>query len=520
MTHTLITLTSTPKTLRFYVAKVLMAAAVTVGVCSTPLHAAEQEWWFDVEVIVFERTLDPSNIAEKFEQSSLVPPADTHIDLLTPYIQPDISYLLAGLPYCRASNRLAVEQQYAKDFAFPEPVAKPPEELTEETPEQSTDSETESVQAETIEEDFQYQVATSDIFAETDDPLDAPESTDTQIAISEEPSENALQESVKPRPPIQVELLEWQLPSVFPCAYSEQIDPLLKLSEPSKDITPNISPLAKQVPVEVNGIEWQKKRGAFLLPSSLNHMNDLYEAISKQRDIKPILHANWRQEVKFGRDKAQTFRLFAGQNYAEAFDANGQPVIDDTDSLFDSLAEHQYQNYVPEAELAKLSPEERQTMLSALNGESTPSDEPDLFAQIDQALADDSPLDLSTLHSTQATYNEAERLDNIWQLDGGITVYLRYVGRVPYLHIDSKLDFRYPLITDETSAELNTNIALDNAQSELPPKQLNTLQSVTFDQLRRVISKQVHYFDHPLFGMVVRINRYRWPEVESEDSIE
>jgi hypothetical protein len=31
-----------------------------------------------------------------------------------------------------------------------------------------------------------------------------------------------------------------------------------------------------------------------------------------------------------------------------------------------------------------------------------------------------------------------------------------------------------------------------------------------------VISKQVHYFDHPLFGMVVRINRYRWPEVDKK----
>jgi hypothetical protein len=46
----------------------------------------------------------------------------------------------------------------------------------------------------------------------------------------------------------------------------------------------------------------------------------------------------------------------------------------------------------------------------------------------------------------------------------------------------------------------------------------NFLQSVNFNQLRRVISKQVHYFDHPLFGMIVRLNRYRWPEEEEEDT--
>jgi hypothetical protein len=35
-----------------------------------------------------------------------------------------------------------------------------------------------------------------------------------------------------------------------------------------------------------------------------------------------------------------------------------------------------------------------------------------------------------------------------------------------------------------------------------------------------VISKQVHYFDHPLFGMIVRINRHRWPEPELELEVE
>ena len=36
-----------------------------------------------------------------------------------------------------------------------------------------------------------------------------------------------------------------------------------------------------------------------------------------------------------------------------------------------------------------------------------------------------------------------------------------------------------------------------------------------------MISKQVHYFDHPLFGMIVRLNRYRWPEeVEVEVELE
>jgi hypothetical protein len=30
----------------------------------------------------------------------------------------------------------------------------------------------------------------------------------------------------------------------------------------------------------------------------------------------------------------------------------------------------------------------------------------------------------------------------------------------------------------------------------------------------------VHYFDHPLFGMVVRLNRYRWPEEDEQEETE
>mgnify|MGYP003680067870 CR=1 FL=1 len=41
---------------------------------------------------------------------------------------------------------------------------------------------------------------------------------------------------------------------------------------------------------------------------------------------------------------------------------------------------------------------------------------------------------------------------------------------------------------------------------------IDTLESINVKHFKRVISKQLHYFDHPLFGMVVYISRYQWPE--------
>ena len=108
----------------------------------------------------------------------------------------------------------------------------------------------------------------------------------------------------------------------------------------------------------------------------------------------------------------------------------------------------------------------------------------------------------------------------LWKIDGQIKVYLKYVGRVPYLHIDSNLDYRRPLpIKDNvskllSSQEDSTNKIVD----QVIPQQGYYLQSANFNQLRRVISKQVHYFDHPLFGMIVRLHRFDWPiEEETEE---
>jgi hypothetical protein len=97
---------------------------------------------------------------------------------------------------------------------------------------------------------------------------------------------------------------------------------------------------------------------------------------------------------------------------------------------------------------------------------------------------------------------------------------LRNVGRVPYLHIDGNLDYRYPIFEVNQgilSADNLDNLAEQTAITQNQLQQPNALRSVTFNQLRRVVSKQVHYFDHPLFGMIVRINRFKWP-VEPEES--
>jgi len=78
-----------------------------------------------------------------------------------------------------------------------------------------------------------------------------------------------------------------------------------------------------------------------------------------------------------------------------------------------------------------------------------------------------------------------------WELNGIFKVYLDTVNRVPYLHIDSELV---------------------HASKKIDSQGLESIDLYPAKQRRRIISKQIHYFDHPAFGVIVRLQRYEKPD--------
>lgn len=513
----------------FRLKKVLLSVTAVMAVCAPSIQAADDQWWFDVEVIVFERQVEPATILEQFEQSSLAPPSGELVDLLTPYLKPDLSFLRAGLSYCRESKRLEVEAKNQQDFAFllrdhsdkdlPDSAASAP-----------TSSATDLATAEVIDGpepqagNFEYEVVSDDIFSKEAE-LDTIALPSEPELIQTTPTQPWSEDAVTPSA-FEVEYVEWQIPSVFPCVYSEQVDPILSFVSHNTDNqnSQQVLPIIDKVPVEIDGIQWQQKRGPFLLPKDTLRMQGLFSKIQKQRDITPILHLSWRQEVLFGRENASAFRLFAGKNFASQFDSNGQVLLDDTDRLMTSLHHQQAEKAHPDQAFALADgldhQDFEQKQLEPVFSAEQSSEQ--LFAQLDAALEDDSPISfkipVENAEIPPQTPNTFTKLEDIWQLDGSIKVYLQNVGRVPYLHIDNQLDYRQAIYRAELSSESSQDLdvtmpveGITNGQLQEP----NYLQSVTFNQLRRVISKQVHYFDHPLFGMIIRIHRYRWPEQDS-----
>lgn len=216
----------------------------------------------------------------------------------------------------------------------------------------------------------------------------------------------------------------------------------------------------EQVGVVVEGLEWEIPPKTHLLPSSAFALSDISQRIRSTRGLTRLLHVTWRQPVLFGRDNAIPVRVFGGRNYAPKDAVLTEPLSDtpteetaqEVTSAYESLAERlQHPTPVPFSALQDIHQRQQ------------------------------NEADVSESEKSLTTQNS-----DIWQLDGHLRVYLRYINKVPYLHVEPALQYRQQ---DATA----------------------TLQVYTLEETRRVISKQLHYFDHPLFGMVMQIRRFQFP---------
>ena len=150
----------------------------------------------------------------------------------------------------------------------------------------------------------------------------------------------------------------------------------------------------------------------------------------------------------------------------------------------------------------------------------------DIFTDLEMRLANPSPIsydDFKALDSPLIVEQDEDGVSDvafrtpIWEIDGTIKVFLKYINRVPYLHVDSEMYYRQPVplhyFSNEEASTNNVSnekgSAADNSEG-----QAYKLVSVPLVEQRRIISTQLHYFDHPLFGFIVQVRRYNRPSVE------
>ena len=97
-----------------------------------------------------------------------------------------------------------------------------------------------------------------------------------------------------------------------------------------------------------------------------------------------------------------------------------------------------------------------------------------------------------------------------WFIDGFFNIHLKH-----YLFITA--DFN---ILDKNLSELATAQLASSTGQNTATDMVNAIptqaKAIRFKQDRRVISGEVHYFDHPYMGMIVQIRPYTKPDLTSE----
>ncbi len=512
-------------------------SAVFLTTISTAANANEN-WWFDVEVIAFKRNVALTELEEQFSLADNLSAPRAQADIISDIISPDISYLKQGLAVCGADTSVkwpsnGLLSVPAKDVDF----LSLPKDNSAQYGDMSPSSYSEeagygynetsgSPDAATIASywtSFFGVKVTSPItvpaikYCEEAKPWLSAEVTTALNVVA--PSDDELNSGVS--------ISESK-------SRSSALQPVIvwKVNQPD-----NRLPAPASLPIIIEGHDWPLASKAHLLTSNQQALSSISRQIRSNRELERLFHATWRQPVMFGKNKAFNVRLYGGQNYAQQFDMNGdmreqklanssdnEPNNSATEFGYDSTAalSDYDSNYTSGADKNSLS--DVSTAFEANKPIAQDTDQfiavSDIFADLNRRLSNPQAIEYGAFKALDTPMiveqGEDDAIDAslrtpIWEIDGTIKVFLKYINRVPYLHVDSEMFYRQPVPLSYFSSED------DSTGNAAKPRQATSteykLVSVPLAEQRRVISTQLHYFDHPLFGFVVQIRRYNRPDV-------
>jgi len=240
-----------------------------------------------------------------------------------------------------------------------------------------------------------------------------------------------------------------------------------------------VSPLAhiKQTPVVLDGpggdIETAKQ--AFLMPATSHEFTAFREQLEARGQAQTLIHFNYKQPV-FRKSDDYKMRVFAGHNFSADYNYFGFQLP--------TAATEQHN----EADLLQQRDalDRIQRLLQLIDDN-----------QVQFKIGDDPTQALLPLRPNNWP---AGLPDQVWELDGLLHIYL--VGN--YLHIDSDFNLREETQAKEATPDMAAQAELALTGSR---KEQAFLRAYPFAQVRRVISHETHYFDHPKMGVVVQIRR-------------
>lgn len=382
--------------------------------------------WFEVELIVFERT-DDLNFREVFDKPVKALEPARKWDLVRNQLQPDIQLMLNKLKECHADKN---------------PLNKI-DDLDNEVPE--------------------------DVFFQ--------QMQDYKTLISS----------------------SWQFTNELCLLPSEQLTGLWNYNN-------ELSPLTKAelshipldtIPSKVSAGDYDDFHDVYLLADQNLELKEQYFTLKKHRSFNPILHLGWRQPGLAKRRSIPVY-LVAGKNYSADYRYDGSAIV--------NVDEETKTETVNEASQMELMSSADDILNANVN---------DNLSTFIQKLQSGAVVDFK---SGKLVYpNQSTMPKQTWQLDGVINVHLNH-----YLFIDSEFNYRQPMsqyVQPESFLELDedevlpqeptSNLEEQTAQSTSDPYEIKYLQNYHLKQNLRVYSGDIHYMDHPKFGILIQIRKYR-----------
>ena len=509
--------------------------------------------WFEVEVILFSQLGDKNKLKENFNRAKALPNYKT-FDLLKVHLSPNLSVIKQQLPRC-------------EEASYPLPLIKQQATLPAIHKMQTLDEIAQNkLLAQIIEDEIfienylrEAEIADQanqvDSETATTDLLSDPGSTADSSVVNSEGNvvlpidQQTVEDSLTQLTPLTVEeialvetaadtfsSIQFNYTETTPFAFSYGPRNRLKTLCGTKQTAITIAASEDDFyPVHslsgrVDGNEFVYTDNPYLIDSDSLALKDIYLQLRRSKGFRPLLHLGWRQSLVNRRapNKNSALKLYAGDHFQQHF-------LDEQFRYKKTLAKLAIEQWLQSAneEAAKES-EGIDTSESSVNSTEstglatqpvvqavTPEDlklkyildnidnaqlaiEDVINQTSDEHLYADLLKQLN--HDGKESFNMIEPVKPIqpWFLDGLFRLHLNH-----YLYITA--DFN---VSNYTGAELATQKLAINGD-KIP---LEEWRSIPFTQSRRVISGEVHYFDHPYMGMIVQIRRYKKPNRAEDEA--
>jgi len=522
------------------------------------LHAATEkknDRWFEVEVILFSQLGDKSQLTENFPDSSELPKYRRSTDLLNAYINPKIGSLKQLLPSCDAQiyPEHAVQRNANLPAIFQEKSLAALSQLVDEelallnnftkadnsrfgdqtvsdgaTLNDTVQTNLESRSSETSNVNINVNDQTNAITANESDLSSTIDTVETQVELTDE--ELAKIQGLVNAAEEEFQQLKFQYnlapePTLL-CRIDEHYFSDYQASNPSFNYN---GFTVDKMPLLIDALEEPYNEKTHLLSKASLQLNDVITDLRYSKNFRPLLHMGWRQVAR-PKKQSVPVKVYAGDNFSadhekKLSDFNSQKnqkmaqllayankqqstIVSSVSVQVDkNQAEQQQAEQLQQAKKARI--EQIINQLSQVNEDSDP-----LFTSLD---GQNNILPLDNDESLTAAAPLPPVQD--WLLEGFFNIHLKH-----YLFITADFNILDKNLSELATAQLSGTTAINTETDNVLGTKVNIdratpiqPKAIRFKQNRRVISGEVHYFDHPYIGMVVQIRPYSMPAREESN---